>query len=102
MVIAAVPTAAAQTVVAAARRGLLGSRGGDRVRYLLRHAVAHVVAIATVVACLRGVHSPREIALGLQTVGPALALAPLLVLSLFVPVAYGVLQGMERFVTLGT
>jgi O-antigen/teichoic acid export membrane protein len=64
--------------------------------------VGHVVAIATIVgviyvACIPLVQS----ALGLQAIGPAIALAPLLVLSLFVPVASGVLQGMERFVALG-
>lgn len=102
VVIAAVPTGAAQTVVAERVAVLLAKGQHDRVRYLLRHAVAHVVSIATVlgliyVACIPLVKS----ALHLQTISPAIALAPLLVLSLFVPVACGVLQGMERFVALG-
>lgn len=101
-VIAAVPTLAAQTVVAERVAVLMAQGQHDRVRYLIRHAVAHVVSIATIVglvyaACIPLVTS----ALGLQAVGPALALAPLLVLSLFIPVAYGVLQGMERFAMLG-
>jgi O-antigen/teichoic acid export membrane protein len=101
-VIAAVPTLAAQTVVAERVAVLTALGQHDRVRYLIRHAVAHVVSIATIVgliyaACIPLVRS----ALGLQAVGPALALAPLLVLSLFIPVAYGVLQGMERFAVLG-
>jgi O-antigen/teichoic acid export membrane protein len=102
-VIAAVPTAAAQTVIAERVAVLLAKGERDRVRYLLRHAVGHVVAIAAVVAVIYGACIPLvKLALGLQTVGPALALAPLLVLSLFIPVAYGVLQGMERFVMLGS
>lgn len=103
IVIAAVPTAAAQTVVAE-RVAVLRAQGDqERVRYLIRHAIAHVVSIAAVVgvvytACIPLVTS----ALGLQTISPAIALAPLLVLSLFIPVACGVLQGMERFVALGS
>jgi O-antigen/teichoic acid export membrane protein len=100
--IAAVPTGAAQTVVAQRIAVLLASGDQDRVRYLIRHAVAHVVSIAIVVGIVYGACIPLvKSALGLQAIGPALALGPLLVLSLFVPVACGVLQGMERFVTLG-
>lgn len=102
-VIAAVPTAAAQTVIAERVAVFLAKGEDDRVRYLLRHAVGHVVAIATIGAVIYAACIPLvKSALGLQTVGPALALGPLLVLSLFIPVAYGVLQGMERFVMLGT
>ncbi|MGB9184346.1 MAG: oligosaccharide flippase family protein [Solirubrobacteraceae bacterium] len=101
-VIAAVPTGAAQTVVAE-RVAALRARGeDDRLRYLLRYAVAHVVAIAVVVAVVYVACIPLvKSALGLRAIGPAEALAPLLVLSLFVPVASGVLQGLERFAFLG-
>jgi O-antigen/teichoic acid export membrane protein len=102
IVIAAVPTAAAQTVIAERVAVLLARGDHQRVRYLIRHAVAHVVSIAAVVGVVYTACIPLTTsALGLQTVGPALALAPLLVLSLFIPVACGVLQGMERFVALG-
>lgn len=101
-VIAAVPTGAAQTVIAERVAVLLAQRERDRVRYLIRHATAHVISIATVVGVIYAACIPLvKSGLGLQTIGPALALAPLLVLSLFIPVAYGVLQGMERFTTLG-
>ena len=100
-VIAAVPTAAAQTMVAERITTLLAQGEVARARYLIRHAAGHVIALATVlglvyVACIPLVKS----ALGLQSLGPALALGPLLVLS-FLPVACGVLQGMERFAALG-
>ncbi len=101
-VIAAVPTGAAQTVVADRIAVLLAQGRTERVRYLIRHAVAHVAAIAIILGLAYTACIPLvKVALGLQTTGPAIALAPLLVLSFFIPVAYGVLQGMERFAALG-
>lgn len=102
VVIAAVPTGAAQTVVAE-RMAVLQSEGReDGIRYLIRHAVAHVGAIAGLLGLLYLMLIPLvKSALGLQAIGPAIALAPLLVVTFFIPVAYGVLQGMERFVALG-
>jgi glycosyltransferase involved in cell wall biosynthesis len=101
-VIAAVPTAAAQTLVAE-RVAALRTRGEhEKLRYLIRHAVAHVSVIAAIVAILYVAAIPLvKSALGLHEIGPALALAPLLVVSLFVPVACGLLQGLERFALLG-
>jgi O-antigen/teichoic acid export membrane protein len=101
-VIAAVPTAAAQTVVAERVAVLLAEGKHDRVRYLIRHAVAHIGMIALILGLVYALCIPllRQ-ALSLQAVGPAIALAPLLVLSFFMPVAFGVLQGMERFVAHG-
>jgi O-antigen/teichoic acid export membrane protein len=101
-VIAAVPTAAGQTMIAERIAVLLAKGERGRVRYLLRYASAHVLAIAIVLgvvytACIPLVKS----ALGLQSIGPALALAPLLVLTFILPVAWGALQGMERFAMLG-
>jgi O-antigen/teichoic acid export membrane protein len=102
VVIAAVPTGAAQTVVAERIAVLLSEGKHGRVRYLIRHAVAHVAMIAVILGLLYTACIPLiKVALGLQAVGPALALAPLLVLSFFIPVAYGILQGMERFIALG-
>jgi O-antigen/teichoic acid export membrane protein/glycosyltransferase involved in cell wall biosynthesis len=101
-VIAAVPTGAAQTMVAE-RVAALRTRGeNEKLRFLIRHALAHVVVIAAIVAALYLAAMPLvKSALGLQQIGPALALAPLLIVSLFLPVACGVLQGLERFVLLG-
>lgn len=102
IVIAAVPTGAAQTVVAERIAVLLAQGQHDRARYLIRHAVAHVAMIALILGLIYLACIPLvKTALGLQAIGPAIALAPLLVLSFFMPVAYGVLQGMERFVALG-
>ena len=101
-VIAAVPTGAAQTVVAERIAVLLTEGEHDRARYLIRHAVAHIGMIALTLGLLYAACIPLiKPMLGLQAIGPAIALAPLLVLSFFLPVAYGVLQGMERFIALG-
>jgi O-antigen/teichoic acid export membrane protein len=101
-VIAAVPTGAAQTVVAERIAVLLAEREHDRVRYLIRHAVAHIGMIALILGLVYALCIPLlKHVLGLQAIGPAIALTPVLVLSFLVPVAYGVLQGMERFIVLG-
>jgi O-antigen/teichoic acid export membrane protein len=101
-VIAAVPTGAAQTIVAERVAVLEAQKDVPRVRYLIRHATAHVFVIALVVGLVYAACIPLvKTALGLETIGPAMALGPLLVLSLFIPVAYGILQGLERFVVLG-
>lgn len=101
-VIVAVPSGAAQTVVAA-RIAELGA-SGDRsaVAYLIRHASAHVLVYATVLGIVYLAAIPLLVsALGLQSTGTAIALAPMLILSFFTPVAFGILQGLERYVTLG-
>jgi len=101
-VIAAVPTGAAQTVVAERIAVLLAEGEHERVRYLIRHAVAHIGMLALIVGLVYALCIPLlKQALDLQTVGPAIALAPLLVMSFLMPVSFGVLQGMERFVALG-
>ena len=101
-VIVAIPTGAAQTVVA--DRLAVHSAAGDRTRvsYLVRHAVAHIALYAGIVglvyiACMPFL--PRL--LSLQSSGTAWALAPMLVLSFFMPLAFGILQGLERFIALG-
>jgi O-antigen/teichoic acid export membrane protein len=101
-VIVAVPTGAAQTVVAERVAALHAAGEHEQARYLIRHAVAHVAAIALALGLVYTACIPLvKLALGLQAVGPAIALAPLLALSFLLPVAYGVLQGMERFIALG-
>ena len=102
VVIAAVPTGAAQTIVAGRVAVLQADGDTNGVRYLIRHAAAHIALIALILGVIYTACIPLvKTVLGLQTVGPAIALAPLLVLAFFIPVAYGVLQGMERFVALG-
>ncbi|HTA97444.1 MAG TPA: hypothetical protein VK730_07350 [Solirubrobacteraceae bacterium] len=101
-VIAAVPTGAAQTIVAERIAVLQAEGNHDQARYLIRHAMAHVAMIALILGLIYAACIPLiKPALGLQAIGPAIALAPLLVLSFLIPVAFGVLQGMERFVALG-
>ncbi|MBI4897481.1 MAG: hypothetical protein HY827_03840 [Actinobacteria bacterium] len=102
VVVVAVPTAAAQTVVAE-RLAVHRSRSDvDAIRYLIRHALAHVGLYSVVLGLAYCASIPLVVsALDLQAIGPALALAPLIAVTFFVPVVYGALQGLEKFVALG-
>ncbi|QEC46239.1 hypothetical protein FSW04_00725 [Baekduia soli] len=101
-VIAAVPSGAAQTVVAD-RLAAYSALGDTRtIAYLIRHAAAHVLLYATVLGLVYIATIPLITDLmGLQSTGSAIALAPMLILSFFTPVAFGILQGLERYVALG-
>src|SRR4051794_9735040 len=101
-VILAVPTGAAQTVIAARVACHVADGNQRNVRYLARHALAHVGLIASVVtlayiACIPVVKS----VLDLQAIGPAIALAPLVWVMFMLPVVLGFLQGLDRFVAFG-
>jgi O-antigen/teichoic acid export membrane protein len=101
-VIVAVPTAAAQTIIAEriARNAAEGRT--DQNRWLIRHALGHVVTVATMVGVLYALSLPIVIELlEIHAPGPAIALLPLLVLTFISPVALGVLQGMDRFIAFG-
>jgi O-antigen/teichoic acid export membrane protein len=101
-VILTIPTGAAQTVIA--ERVAVHSHAGDTnaLRYLIRHAVGHVAAIAAVVALLYVLAIPLVIeALNLRVPGPAIALSAMILLGFLVPIAFAVLQGLDRFVTFG-
>jgi O-antigen/teichoic acid export membrane protein len=102
LVVLTVPTGAAQTVIAERVASYMADGRVDRVRYLIRHALAHVTIIALVVGVLYTMAIPLvEQLLQLQAVGPAIALAPLVMLSFLFPVALGALQGMDRYLAFG-
>ncbi|MGH3118839.1 MAG: hypothetical protein ACRDQ2_17345 [Gaiellales bacterium] len=101
-VVVAVPTGAAQTLVAArvAAHNAAGERA--RVQYIVRYAAVHVSLIATIVTLLYIAAIPLvEEVLSLQALGPALALTPLIWLAFIVPIVLGVLQGLDRYVAFG-
>jgi O-antigen/teichoic acid export membrane protein len=101
-VILAVPTGAAQTVVAerVAFHAAAGEMGN--VRYLIRHAFGHVVTIGAIVTGVYVACIPLVIDLfNLRVPGPAIALSGVILLSFVVPFAFGVLQGLDRFVMFG-
>lgn len=101
-IVIAVPTGAAQTVVAARVARLEAAGADDKVRYIIRHALAHVVVIATVATLIYIALIPVvDRTLDLQVVSPAIALTPLVFLAFLVPVVLGVLQGLDRFVAFG-
>jgi O-antigen/teichoic acid export membrane protein len=99
----AVPTGAAQTVVAE-RVAIARAQGDmDRVRYLIRLGLGHVAALAAVVGIVYALCIPAIVeVLDLAQPGPAIALAPLVVLTFIGPITMGVLQGLERFTAFGT
>jgi O-antigen/teichoic acid export membrane protein len=101
-VVLAVPTGAAQTVIAE-RIAIYESAGRhDRVRYLARYALAHIGVVAIVAGLIYLALTPLVTdALGLRNVGTAIALTPVLMLAIIQPVGLGVLQGLERFTTYG-
>ncbi|MGH2867853.1 MAG: hypothetical protein ACRDNK_09845 [Solirubrobacteraceae bacterium] len=101
-VVLAVPTGAAQTVIAE-RIAVYAAEGRmERVRYLIRHALAHVSVIALGAGVIYIIASPLVVnLLSLRHEGVALALAPVLMLAFVLPLALGVLQGLERFTAYG-
>jgi O-antigen/teichoic acid export membrane protein len=101
-VILTVPTGAAQTVIA--ERVAVHAAAGrmDTIRYLIRHSVGHVAAIAGLVALLYVLAIPLVIeVLSLRVPGPAIALSGVIFFGFLVPIAFAVLQGLDRFVTFG-
>lgn len=103
LVIITVPTGAAQTVVAERVAVHLAAGKLWHVRYLVRHALAHVTVVAAIVGALYVLSIPLLVdALDLQAGGPAIALAPLIVLAFLLPVALGTLQGMDRYLAYGS
>jgi O-antigen/teichoic acid export membrane protein len=101
-VIVAVPTGAAQTVIAARIAELRAREDAGGIRFFVRHALAHIAAVSLVLGVLYTACIPLLVELlDLQATGPAIALIPLLMLSFFTPAAFGLLQGFERFAALG-
>ncbi len=101
-VIAAVPVAAAQTRVAERVAHYTAEGDHHTMRYLVRHALAHIGTIAAGATFLYILCIPLVVRLlDLQAPGPAIAVAPLILLSFMFPVLLGTLQGLGRFVAFG-
>ncbi|MGH2713122.1 MAG: lipopolysaccharide biosynthesis protein [Thermoleophilaceae bacterium] len=101
-VIAAVPTAAAQTMIAQRVARNFAEGQVDQMRWFVRHALGHVAMVAAMAGILYALTLPLVIELlRIRAPGPAIALLPLIVLTFILPVALGVLQGMDRFVAFG-
>jgi O-antigen/teichoic acid export membrane protein len=101
-VVLTIPTGAAQTVIAGRVAAWRAQGRDDIVRYLVRHALGHVLAIALAVGAVYTVAIPLVIeVMQLREPGPAVALAPLVILSFIYPVFLATLQGTDRFIALG-
>jgi O-antigen/teichoic acid export membrane protein len=102
LVVLTIPTGAAQTVIAERVASNRASGRFDRVPYLIRYALGHVTVVAIFVGIAYTLAIPLIVdVLDLQAPGPAIALAPLVVLSFLLPVALGTLQGMDRYLAYG-
>jgi O-antigen/teichoic acid export membrane protein len=101
-VVLAVPTGAAQTVIAERIAVHAAAGRHDAIRYLLRHAIAHVGLIATIATLVYIASIPLVVELfDLQHPGPAIALVPVIFMSFIQPIVLGVLQGLDRFAAFG-
>lgn len=102
VVVVTVPASAGQTIGAERVAALVASGETDRLRRMIRHGLAHVAVLSGISALIAGLAAPLIYELlDLQALGAALALIPLLAVSLFIPVVWGLLQGFDRFVALG-
>jgi O-antigen/teichoic acid export membrane protein len=103
LVVLTIPTGAAQTVIAERVASYRAQGKFDRVGYLIRYAFGHVTVIALAVGILYTLSIPLVVSvLDLQATGPAIALAPLVMLTFLLPVAMGTLQGMDRYLAYGS
>jgi O-antigen/teichoic acid export membrane protein len=102
VVVVTVPAGAVQTIAAERIAALHAAGEYDRIRYLIRHGLAHVAVLALAAGLVALMAAPLVYtAFGLQAFGAALAVVPLLVASMFVPAVWGLLQGFNRFLALG-
>jgi O-antigen/teichoic acid export membrane protein len=101
-VIIVIPTGAAQTVIAERIASHAAAGNDERVRYLVRHAIAHVGLIALVIAAVVAAAVPfLQDVLDLRQPGPLIATAVFVFFAFLQPVALGVLQGLERYTAFG-
>lgn len=101
-VVLAVPTAAGQTVIAARVAAHVAAGRHEQMRYLTRHALAHVTVLGLAAATIYVLLIPVIAqVLNLQTIGPAIALSPLIGLAFVQPIVLGLLQGMDRYLAFG-
>jgi O-antigen/teichoic acid export membrane protein len=103
LVVLTIPTGAAQTVIAERVASYRATGRFDRIPYLIRYATGHVSVIAVAVGVVYTLAIPFVVnVLDLQAPGPAIALAPLVILTFLLPVALGTLQGMDRYLAYGS
>ena len=102
VVFVAVPTGAAQTMLAERIARMRAAGEDEQIGYLLRHAIGHVVVIAGVATVIYTACIPLVVdVFELRQPGPAIALIPVVFTAFLTPLALGALQGMDRYVALG-
>lgn len=102
VVVLAIPAVAAQTIVAARLARDREENDERHIAWLIRYATGHIGAVACAVGLAYALAIPLVTSgLNLQAPGPAFALLPLVVLTFFLSITSGFLQGLDRFVSLG-
>ncbi len=101
-VVIAVPTGAAQTVLANRIATLRTHNDTNGIRDIMRYSLGHTAAITITVGLIYAASIPLvDAALDLKQPGPAIAMIPLLVLLFIQPAELGLLQGLGRFGAFG-
>ncbi len=102
VVVVAIPSGAAQTIVAERLARDRATSDERDVAWLIRYSTGHIGVVAGAVGLTYALCIPLVTStLNLQAPGPAFALLPLVVLTFFLALASGFLQGLDRFVSLG-
>jgi O-antigen/teichoic acid export membrane protein len=101
-VVISVPLAAAQTRVAERTAAYTAAGEPERVRYLIRHAQAHMATLGIGATLLYCALIPLIVsALSLTNAMSAVALAAMIFMGFMFPALQGALQGLERWVAFG-
>lgn len=102
VVVVTVPAGAAQTIAAERVAGLKAAGDEERARYVIRHGLSHLAALSLLAGVVAALAIPLvDEVFDLQALGAAIAVVPLLIVSMFIPFVWGLLQGFDRFVALG-
>lgn len=102
VVVVAIPSGAAQTIVAERIARDRDSSDERDIAWIIRYSTGHIGAVGCAVGLVYALSLPLVVStLNLQAPGPALALLPLVVLTFFLALASGFLQGLDRFISLG-
>jgi O-antigen/teichoic acid export membrane protein len=101
-VVISVPLAAAQTRVAERTAAHVSAGEPERIRFLARHAMAHMTTLGVAGTALYCALIPMIAgALSLTNHGSAIALAMMIILGFSFPALQGILQGLERWLAFG-
>lgn len=102
VIVVSIPGTAAQTIVAERIARDRSTHDERDIAWIIRYAFGHIGAVACAIGLVYALALPFVITeLNVRAPGPAFAVLPLLVLTFFLSLTSGFLQGLDRFVALG-